>query len=103
MIAREQLIPNLIQRCKRLAIGDYIEVASYKRDRSLLIVRLDADQLRLIERGFEEQTLEVGEDELRHALRPLIKREFPRSHKLRLYAMGAYDEKLAARVRRKRV
>jgi len=96
-----QIIPTLVQRVQRLAIGDYLEVTSYKRDRGLLVVRLDPQRLRLIEQGFVEHVLECDEGELARTLRPLIKREFPRSNKLRLYAMGPYDAYLAARVQRK--
>ncbi len=101
MIDKSRLLPVLLKKVAGLPIGDYLEVRSYKRDRALLLIRLSPERIQIEEDGFEQHRFEVAEPDLRRLLKTLIKREFPRSNKLRVYAMGGYDPYRAARVARK--
>ena len=103
MIDKRSLLPELVKKVRALPIGDYLEVRSYKRDRGLLLIRLDARKIRIEEDGFERNRFEAEEADLKRLLKPLIKREFPRSNKLRVYARGPYDPFRAARVARKTI
>lgn len=69
-----------------------IEILSYKRDRGLSILRLSEDEFQVVERGYYKQELRLGTGELAKALKIMIKREFPRSRKVRVYNLaGAAD------------
>jgi len=102
LIDRNTIIPSLLQRAAKLAIGDHLEARSYKRDRGFLIVREGEDRYRVIEDGFEQSDQRMLQGALRKHLKTLVKREFPRSHKIRVYDLGPFDE-LARWPQRKRI
>jgi len=102
MLDKSTLIPNLLKRLQKLPVGDYIDVRSYKRDRSLLIIKLPGGYFRIVENGFEQHEFELDESALKKTLKTLVKREFPRSNKIRLYAMGVYKGGSAG-VKRKKI
>lgn len=58
---------------------------TYKRDRSVVVLRVGEDTYRLKEKGFEENTFETDFKGLKKLLKALLKREFPRSNKIRVY------------------
>jgi hypothetical protein len=77
---------------RNTAVGTGLELLSYKRDRGLTIIRGDGNSFRVRERGFVEQEIEVDRAGLPRLLKTLIKREFPRSRKVRLYKFTGVDE-----------
>ncbi|WXG57854.1 MAG: hypothetical protein ROD09_04335 [Candidatus Sedimenticola sp. (ex Thyasira tokunagai)] len=85
------LIPTLLKRIKTLPVGHYLDIRSYKRDRYLYLIKLDQDRFRIVEAGFEQNDFEVDEPRLKKSLKVLVKREFPRTNKIRLYVMGCYE------------
>lgn len=91
MIDISTLIPTLLKRLKALPEGHYLDVRSYKRDRYLYIIKLEQKLYRIVESGFEQNEFEVDESGLKKNLKVLVKREFPRSNKIRVYSMGSYD------------
>ncbi|GAB6042771.1 hypothetical protein [Endothiovibrio diazotrophicus] len=91
MIDLQQAIPILIKRLQALDQGECIELCSYKRDRCLLLTPLEGGTVLVVERGFEEQRFEVEPGKLKKLLKTLVRREFPRSTKLRLYELGPCD------------
>jgi len=62
--------------------GAAIEIQSYKRNRSIEIRKKDERNFLILERGFWQEEFDVEKEALRKLLKRLIKREFPRSHKL---------------------
>ncbi len=62
-----------------------IELLSYKRNRTIAIIKKDTNLLEIRERGYVEQNLELSTEELVKVLKTMIKREFPRSKKVRLF------------------
>ena len=90
------LVPNLIKRAKKLPVGQYLDVRSYKCDRYLLIIKLTEDLFKVVEHGFEEAEIEVDAASLKRTLKTLTKREFPRSNKIRVYTLGAYEKEKAS-------
>lgn len=69
-----------------------LEILSYKRDRGVGILRLNESEYQVIEKGYREQELRLAPDELAKALKAIIKREFPRSRKVRVYNLtGAHN------------
>ena len=69
-----------------------LDLRSYKRDRSVLIIRVKEKEFQVIENGFHQEVFEVDLPGLRALLKKLIKREFPRSNKLRIYMLGIYKK-----------
>lgn len=57
---------------------------SYKRNRTIAITHLGNDQFLLTEKGYVEDENNVNGSILQKELKKAIKREFPRSRKVRL-------------------
>ena len=66
-----------------------LELLSYKRNRSVAVVRLAGNRYQVIERGYVDQEVEVDERGLARLLKIMIKREFPRSRKVRLFRFAS--------------
>jgi len=62
-----------------------IELLSYKRNRSVAIVCLGDGNFFVREKGYDVQEIHVGRDRLPRILKAMIKKEFPRSRKVRLF------------------
>lgn len=67
---------------------------SYKRNRKVLLLRLESERFLLREDGYVTQEKIVDFASLEKELRDIIKREFPRSRKVRLYRFNHVDELL---------
>ena len=80
-------ITNLL----KLAPEAGIEILSYKRNRGISVFRLSEGEFRVIEHGYLEQELRLGPKELGKALKTIIKREFPRSRKVRVYNLAGAE------------
>jgi len=66
-----------------------------------VIVKVWEEELLVTERGYLEDRFHIESDALRKLLKTLLKKEFPRSHKIRLYEMGAFVEKDVLSIKRK--
>ena len=62
-----------------------IELLSYKRNRSVAIICNQGGDYLVRERGYKEQEMTVDRQQLPRLLKTLVKREFPRSRKVRLH------------------
>ncbi len=62
-----------------------IELLSYKRNRSVAIIHQHDGGYLVREIGYEEQEVVADRDQLPRLLKTVIKREFPRSRKVRLF------------------
>jgi len=69
-----------------------VELLSYKRNRSVAVIVLPGGRAIVRERGYQEQEMTVAGDELPKILKTMIKREFPRSRKVRLHKFAHPDE-----------
>jgi len=76
-----------------------IELLSYKRNRSVAILCCHDGGYLVLEKGYAEQELAVGRDQLSRLLKTMIKREFPRSRKVRLFKF--HDPAELDRIRKK--
>jgi hypothetical protein len=101
MIDKTKIIDVVTERLKNLPTGHYLDLRTYKRNRSILIVKMDEDDLLIIEDGFFKERFRINSDKLRKLLSALLKKEFPRSHKIRLYPMGRFMEKEMQNIKRK--
>jgi hypothetical protein len=101
MIDKTKIIDAVTERLKNLPTGHYLDLRTYKRNRSILIVKMDEDDLLIIEDGFFKERFRINSDKLKKLLSALLKKEFPRSHKIRLYPMGRFIEKEMQNIKRK--
>lgn len=69
-----------------------VELSSYKRNRSISIAVLSENKVTVREKGYVEQELNVDLKELSRLLKTMIKREFPRSRKVRVHKFSDPSE-----------
>ncbi len=69
---------------KKIAPPGGIELLSYKRNRGIAVIKRDRNLLELREHGYKDQEFKIHPDRLAKELKAMIKREFPRSRKVRL-------------------
>jgi hypothetical protein len=100
MVDKTRLIETVTERLEKLPIGHYLDVRTYKRNRSVLIVKMSEADLLIIEDGFFKERFHIKSGKLGKLLAPLLRKEFPRSHKIRVYVMGKFTEE-AKNTRRK--
>ena len=82
MIDCVNLISEALQRLDKLEVGKALDIRPYKKDRKIVIQKLEATY-NIYEDGFEHETyLDVAPSELGKLLKRLGKIEFPRSNKL---------------------
>ena len=66
-----------------------VELLSYKRNRSIAIICQPNETFLVKERGYIVQEVVSSEQELARLLKEMIKREFPRSRKVRMYQVDS--------------
>jgi hypothetical protein len=103
MIDKDVFIKTVLEKAQKLSVGHYLDIRSYKRNRSILLIREAEDRYRIIENGFFQYEFQVAFAEIRQLFKKILKREFPRSHKIRLYAMGPYDKENVQKIQRKKL
>jgi hypothetical protein len=103
MIDRSSVIRVVLERLNNLPAGHYFDLRTYKRNRSVLIVKRGEEDILVVEDGFYKDRFAVNISKLKGLLRSLLKKEFPRSNKVRLYTMGEYIPDEAAQIKRKKI
>lgn len=101
MIDKEKIIDTVLKKLKKLPKGHYLDLRTYKRNRSVIIVKLDSDDLLVIENGYDFERFQVKTEALKKRLKTLLRKEFPRSRKIRLYVMGRFSEDESLNTKRK--
>jgi len=88
----DSVVRNLLQKLEKLSPPQGIELLSYKRNRSIAVL-LRADSTFLVrERGYREEEQVIDKSGLQKHLKSLIKYEFPRSRKIRMYQIDNPQE-----------
>ncbi|MEA2114874.1 MAG: hypothetical protein U9P36_05765 [Thermodesulfobacteriota bacterium] len=82
MLGKATATQEVMRRLRKMQAGDSLELLTWKKDRSLLLFKQSKDEIVVYERGFveDEYRIKFGK------LKKLLKREFPRSHKIRIKA-----------------
>ena len=102
MIDKATALDTVLQRLDAMDVGHCLELRTYKRNRSVLFHRRAEDAFLVIEDGFHTERFEnVPFKKLRKLFKTLLKREFPRSTKIRLYTHGECDPEEISRLERK--
>ena len=81
----DSVLRNLLQKLEKLDPPQGIELLSYKRNRSIAVLLLDDKKILVRERGYRDAEQVVEKCFLHKHLKSLIKYEFPRSRKVRMY------------------
>ena len=101
MIDKTRIVDTVCERMKNLPISHCLDLRTYKRNRSVVIAKLAEDDLLVIEDGFFKERFRIKTDKLRKLLKTLVKKEFPRSRKIRLYVLDSFSEDEALNTKRK--
>jgi 16S rRNA C1402 (ribose-2'-O) methylase RsmI len=83
---------DVIQHLKKIRFPGGIELLSYKRNRSIAILVQEDETLLLKESGYKELETLTSPAKLAKDLKVMVKREFPRSRKVRLVKLSHPDE-----------
>ena len=81
----DSALKQAVTKLHKMAAPEGLEILSYKRNRSVYLMRKDEGSILIRERGYVEQELVVGLEELQKKLKPIFKTEFPRSRTVRIY------------------
>jgi hypothetical protein len=93
MIDKTNIIEAVMVRLKNMPVGHYIDLRTYKRNRSVMIIKNTEDNMLVVEEGYSKEQFQVQSDKLKKLLAALLRKEFPRSRKIRLYSMGSFTKK----------
>jgi hypothetical protein len=96
----DSVIRNFLQKLEKLDPPQGIELMSYKRNRSIAVLLLGENRFLVRERGYREDEQILGRTDLQKHLKSLIKYEFPRSRKIRMYQI---DDPLDLEKQRKKL
>lgn len=96
---KASIIPTVMERLTKLQIGQCLDMRTFKRDRSVAIIRTNNETFTVHERGFYEETWkDIDADKVKKLMKTLLKREFPRSNKIRLYTLDSFQDADANRM-----
>lgn len=101
MIDKATAVETVTRKLKKLPIGHAIDLRTYKRNRSVVIKRTGEDEFDVVEKGFHEDRFLVPLSKMKKLLKGLLKKEFPRSTKIRLYDLGEADADI--HIKRKKI
>ena len=84
LISIDNIRQETLRSLKKSQPEGGVILLSYKRNRSLALIKINANCFRLLENGYLQEENLVSLDQLEKKLKTCIKREFPRSRKVRL-------------------
>ncbi len=94
------IIPTVMVRLSKLQHGQCLDMRTFKRDRSVAFIRTGDDSFTVVERGFHEEIWEgLTAEDIKKLMKTMLKREFPRSNKIRLYALDSFEDADVNRMR----
>ncbi len=92
LINRDSVLKHTLRLLKRTEAPGGIQLLSYKRNRKISIIKEEASFFLVHEQGYDHKKWYLPFDELSKLLKMLIKREFPRSRKIRVMVFQHPDE-----------
>lgn len=101
MIDKATAVQTVYRKLAKLAVGQAIDLRTYKRNRSVVIKRTAEDEYEVVEKGFHEERFSTPLSGMKKLLKTLLKREFPRSTKIRLYDLG--EAEADVHIKRKKI
>ena len=92
LINIETALRDAIRLIGKAPINSGIEIMSYKRNRTVALIRLSNRRVLLRENGYLDDETEVDLEQLSKKLKLVLKREFPRSRKVRFFKLTTVME-----------
>ena len=86
MIDKANAPTILLARLAKLSPGQHLILQPFKKDRTVEFRKLSEKQYEVKVDGFSKQELLVESSKLKKIVKSLLKNEFPRSNKIRLYS-----------------
>jgi hypothetical protein len=83
---------ELIRYLRNCHTGAGMEIMSYKRNRSIAVIKLGADSCSVVEKGYVEKKWPLALAQLEKQRKKAMNREFPRSRKIRLHKFSDAEE-----------
>ena len=87
LINKTTIIQDTIRTLKKCSNSSGVGLFSYKRNRKVYLLQTEDDLIIIKEEGYITQERSIPFAKLEKELRTIIKREFPRSRKIRLYKL----------------
>ena len=102
MLDKSSALSTILDRLDKLPLDHCLEIRTYKRNRRVLFHRAGEKAWNVLQDGFAKDLFEdVATEKMRKLLQNLLRKEFPRSTKIRLYALGPCDPKETSTQERK--
>jgi sarcosine oxidase gamma subunit len=101
MIDKATAMETVMRKLEKMPVGHAVDLRTYKRNRSVVIARTGEDAFDVVESGFVDARHQATLATMRKLLKTLLKREFPRSTKIRLYDLGRAEAD--TRIARKKI
>ena len=101
MIDKATALDLVLRKLKTLPEGHCIDLRTYKRNRSLLIMHKKGKEFSIVEDGYEKAEHQTDMKCIGKLLKILLKKEFPRSNKIRMYELGEFEESMLCREMKK--
>lgn len=92
LVNKDMVLTELKRFLKICPVDGGMELMSYKRNRTIAVIKSEEDTLRIVEKGYMVEETTIKQAVLEKNLKKLMKREFPRSRKIRLHKFGHVDE-----------
>ncbi len=92
LINRDSALQHTLRLLKKTEPPGGIQLFSYKRNRQISIMKEDTSSFLVHEQGYDNKKWCLPYQELSKLLKTLIKREFPRSRKIRFMTFQHPDE-----------
>ncbi len=99
LINIDTALHDAIRIIKKSPLNGGVELLSYKRNRTVAIIRLTDSTVHIHENGYLDEETDVTLNELPKKLKTILKREFPRSRKIRFFKFSSPEE--LCRIRQK--
>ncbi len=90
LVNRNNVLETIISLLNKAGHG--VEILTYKRNRGVTIIKDSKCLLHVSERGYQQKDWLVDQGELPKLIKKLLKREFPRSRKVRLYQLKSPED-----------
>ena len=91
LINKSAILQHTLRELDKLSSSQSIGLYSYKRNRRVLLLKVSEDNYVVKVDGYLVFEKQIGKKALVKSLRSIIKREFPRSRKIRCYKFSATD------------
>lgn len=88
----DSVLKELGRHMKTCPVGGGLEIMSYKRNRTVAVIKQSDGSFIIRETGYRHQDFKVESGGLVKKLKSIFKREFPRSRKLRLFKFQHEDQ-----------